>query len=700
MRIRSRQLYRSRRPFLVALATFSTVALSYTLPGLLPGRVFVPLDLPADQGAWKPDQRSRVAVSNRLLSDPVLEFVPWDAATRAAISSGDWPWVNPFAAEGRPLFANPQTALLSPFTWPRLLFGLHGWGIAVFSKLVVAGLGAWWLTRELGASPNAALLSGLVYLLSGFSIVWGLHPHTNTFATLPILAAALHRLLRQRTRSNTLFVIGAAAFAAAGGHPETLAVGLVGIAAFLLWNGLSSSEATGAPSRRNVSWTILSAAVGFVLLSVQFVPFLELLSESAVVHTRSSAPPSHFRVVAVVGQVLPGFLGSPLGGEIDFSGTSTRAENFNARNQSFVGALTLMALAIAGRRQSSSFRRAFMLGTSALPFAWGVPPLGLVLSRTPLLSLIAAPYWVAVFVLWASVAAGPAVETLSHGAPRRLAGSVLVAAGLLLVGAGVLPSAPASRDLLLSGGRRGVEILRRGGFLKHPREVYEARMGDYLVRGRWMAVRRLALPGAFWVLGGAALRSRRRRGRLLGVAMVGELVAFGVGYLPGVPLSRVPQAPEVVRVVQRLDPCRRWKIAAAADIYPPDLATLHQIRDVRSHDVLQTEEWSRRMHEYGYDEFDRAFPPSLRPEQAESLAAEGVRFFFSREPSAGTRLVGGAPPPGVGVYEIAGAVPSTLPANRRPPGLPLGAALSLLALVSSGVLVRRARARLSLPVGS
>jgi len=58
-----------RIPVPITIAVFGLAALIYTGMGFMPGRVLVPLDQMADAGAWKPDPRVRVSVSNRLLSD-------------------------------------------------------------------------------------------------------------------------------------------------------------------------------------------------------------------------------------------------------------------------------------------------------------------------------------------------------------------------------------------------------------------------------------------------------------------------------------------------------------------------------------------------------------------------------------------------------------------------------------------------------
>ncbi|HEV8658199.1 MAG TPA: hypothetical protein VGS96_06190, partial [Thermoanaerobaculia bacterium] len=233
---------------------FVALSLLYTAPGMLPGRRLVPLDIPNDYLAWKHDPAVRVRVSNSLLSDVPLQKVPWDIVARRLLARGEMPWRNPYTGDGEHLFANPLAAQLSPFTWPRLMLGLQGWPWTVFLKLVVAMLSMYWFATALGASELAASISAIVFALSGYSIVWALYPHTNVFVVLPALAASA----MQRRVFTTAII---AALATAGGHPETLCVGVIAIFAFI-------------PSVR----FLLSSLSGFLLLGVQLVPFAILLA--------------------------------------------------------------------------------------------------------------------------------------------------------------------------------------------------------------------------------------------------------------------------------------------------------------------------------------------------------------------------------------------------------------------------------------
>jgi len=665
-----------------AVVLFGLAAAVYVAPGLLLGRVLLPLDLLSDVEAWKPDPAERRLVSNRLLSDVVLQFLPWDAAVRRRLGGREAPWVNPLQGQGAPLFANPQVALLTPFTWIHVLLGDPGWALAVFAKLLLAGLGARWAARELGASEGASRLSGFVYLASAFSIVWAHYPLTNVTAVLPWLLASSLRLLRSPSRRHTVEVVVCSALATAGGHPETLFVGVVAIGAFLV-SSVRRPE-LGSP---RAPWCLAAAGLaGFLLIAVQIVPFFVLLGRSHVVRARQGSEAGSVRLLAAAGLVLPGLLGSPLAAEVDLTAAVGRGENFNARNGAFVGALVLMCVVLAFGGLGRHARRGLVVGAIALLVSLNPPVLRDLARLVPGANLVASPYWAVPFVLFMALAAGPAVEAVADGPPRRLAGLALLSAGILLAGAGLVVSTPGFRPTLLKSARSGVDRLRAQGRLPHDASVYEARLSGYLERGRGTLLRRIALPGLFWALGGAALLVRRQGRRLALVAAAGgELLSFGVSYLPSVALAEVPGEPPVIHDVKRLDPDGRF-LVAGTDAYPADLATLHGIRDIRSYDILEGEAFLQGLRAAQYDAESRRFPSALRPESVARLASSGVRTFISRDPVPGCALVGGASPPAVGLYELPGAVPVPLPANLAPPGLVTGTLVSVLgAALASGL---------------
>ena len=660
------------------LPVFLTLVLAG--PGLLPGRVLAPLDLLRDMDAWKDDPTVRVAVSNRLLSDVIEQFIPWDTEIRRLMSRGEFPWINRYAGDGAPLFANPQTALFSPFTWPRLLLGTSGWVLTVSMKLLAAGFGMFWFCRTLGQTRTTSMISAALFMMAGYTTVWGLHPHTNVFVLLPALAAAVMRLLAERSATNTVLVFFFSALATAGGHPETLFQGVIGITAFAAWNVIAERRAAEPVKPRvHLAWTATAMLAGFLLLAIQVVPFLYLLAESRARELRESAPPGSFRYAAVVAQILPGAFGSPLRDEIDLSGAVPGSENFNERSNGYAGALVFMLNLVAYRQLSRALRRGLILGWVSLFVSWNLPLISPLIKSIPIVEWVAAARWSMLFALFGCAAGGASLMTVASGPRRVRLGFLILCAGALLFVGGTAPSLPAMKGPLQRIARQGVQVLQQRGALHQAPEVYETRMSQYLARGASTFLRRAALPGILWILAGGALMATTRRASLLTFATVAELLGFSYGYLPAVRTDLVPPPPPVIQDLARIDPERRWQIAASPETFPPNLGTLWQIRDVRSYDVLESSERATRLTAAGYDEQARGFPPAANRDSIDRLGSLGAGFLISRSSFVSTRLVGGKPPPAVGLHRVESARSIPIPANRPPEGLKAGAALTAAA---------------------
>lgn len=632
---------------------FAAVALLYTGAGFLPGRTLAPLDLPLDAGAWKPDPAQRVRVSNSLFSDVITQFVPWEREMRRLIGRGEFPWINRFAGEGGMLYADPGTGLLSPFTWPRLLFDLDGWAIAAFLKILAAALCAYWLARELDVPSDQAIVSALVFATCGYTIVWLLWPHSSVFALLPGLAAAAIRLVKEPRTRYAALVIAFAAICTAGGHPETLFVGVIGLAIFLIWE----TERHPGLGLSALIPSAVGAFLGFALVAVLLVPFFVVLGEShAAVARPGVAHP--FRMWAAASQVLPGILGSPLRGELDLTAFA-HGESFNHRAGGYVSALVLVALIMSWRSLTPTLRRGVIIGIVALVLSWYPPGVWSVFRHVPVLRVLALEYGAILFALFGSIAAGPAIAALAAH-PRRKLGAALLVIGLLMAIGSLTP-----RSVLTSAARSGIAELKSRGHLQQPVEVYEQRLSYYLDAGRATALRRVALPGLCFLIGGIALL--RRRALWFSAAAVAELIAFGYGYNPAVPMSDVPDIPRVIAEVKRLDPNAQHLIAATAESFPANLGTLYGVRDVIAYDALNRRVRIEQLVEAGYDPAMHSFGKTFTPEQKRVLASLGVRFLIDRD-----RL-----------ELIEGAMPVAPPANVPPRGIILGSIVSLVAALAS-----------------
>lgn len=164
-------------------------------------------------------------------------------------------------------------------------------------------------------------------------------------------------------------------------------------------------------------------------------------------------------------------------------------------------------------------------------------------------------------------------------------------------------------------------MLQQRGYLHLPAQIYDARLAGYLAGFAAVALRRIAIPG-FCV---AMLGFGRRAGVV--AAIVIEMVVFAWGYNPAV-RGDIPQI--------NLPHDDRFLITSEEKIFPPNLATLQQVRDARSYDVLRPAE-------------------RINP---------GIRWIVGYR----------------GIVELPNAIPQPIPRNAPPPGVGIGLAVSLAAL--------------------
>ena len=101
--------------------------------------------------------------------DLVLYFIPPRFFWVESIKHGSFPLWNPYQFSGHPFFANPQHALLYPFNG---LFFLLPFDVA-FNAIIIlhfflGGLFTYLLLRDLKINSTGSLISGLIFMLSGY----------------------------------------------------------------------------------------------------------------------------------------------------------------------------------------------------------------------------------------------------------------------------------------------------------------------------------------------------------------------------------------------------------------------------------------------------------------------------------------------------------------------------------------------------
>ncbi len=449
--------------------------------------------LPADNlFAYEPWASYREALGvglpqNQLISDLILENYAWKSFIRQSLAAGQIPLWNPYILTGQPFLANGQHSALYPFS---LLFYLlplakaYGW--FTVSQLWLAGLGMYVFGRTLRITRLGALVSGMVYQLSGFFIVSVVFTMIIAGAVwLPLLLAIIELMIRKqedkgRAGYSPIPYVAAGALILGvqtlAGHVEityyTLLVsGFYTLCRLLiLWR----RQATPRFALRLAGWLLAMVILGVGLGAVQLIPLYEVVSQNfrdnsvTLAQVRAWALPWR----RAISFVIPHFFGSPAHhGYFDVVTWGWQPLGFNAHGQinplcphctswdtktaveagAYVGILPLVlaALAVAQAvwewaksrmakgRMSESLRyspfadsqiRAFvfifaLLAIFSLLFAFGTPLYALLFYGLPGWNQLHSPFrWIFPFTLSIAVLAGIGITYLERYVSAPLTG--------------------------------------------------------------------------------------------------------------------------------------------------------------------------------------------------------------------------------------------------------------------------------------
>jgi hypothetical protein len=587
--------------------------------------------------------------ANFLLSDQVLQMLPWQGEVRSAILSGSLPTWNPHALSGTPLLANDQSAVFSPFTWLALAFTpAVGLSIAMLARLWVAGLGMALFVRRLGARGIAPIVAGVGFATCSFVTVWLGYPAASVAALMPWAFWALEGVIARRTVRAAAVLALVLALQFLAGHAEsslTLGTALV----------LYSLVRLGGRVAQRIRLAGLLTAAGVwavVVASVQLLPFLSALRDSAVWGTRAGLGAGHLTLSEAASWLVPNGHGSPA-----IDGLDGRPPNY-AESTGWAGVAMLLLSPLGawrlGRLASSAAAGLLLVTGLSAAIVYGL--LSPVMVRLPLYGSSNNGRFLAVLCLGVVALGAFGVDALEHGLRRRR---------------------PALGGLLTGLGAVAVAGLVAAWWLLRVRGAGIDRLAPDVAGmiGFWVGV--AALAGiATLVLAAAALCGWRRPAAvgILGVVLA-EALLVALPYNPRLPPRVVPDNPAMAFLA---DHAQEGSVAATGTVMLPNTAMLYGVDDVRGYDVLIP----RRTHAYwggaDPDYRDDSLITLLGRPDLRRLALAGVAYVMTPE---GSPLPGTQP-----AYRGQGVTISRVPGPRPFAYAATGVALAATSSVAARML--------------
>jgi hypothetical protein len=506
----------AHREHLLAVALLGGLLLVYLWPALLGGRLLTDDAALYLWAPWKSEAPSNyLSFVNPLLIDVAQYHYQWDLYVRAALHGGRFPSWNPYVLSGTPYYTNSQNGLTSLFDVPLWVLPLHyALGLVAWLKLMVAGLGAYALSRTLKLGMWPGLLAGVCFALCAFNVDWLEHQTLVASSVwLPWLVLAVELTLRERRVRVIVALALLAALTIDGGHPGTEVQTLGAAGLYALVRAATLADATARARLAGLARVAIGMLIGGLLMAFVVVPVI-LASHGTSGAAAREGGGFTLPVGALRTLFFPGWWGRPS------EGNNLAPVNYVERTV-YAGsiALLLALVAIASQRAWRYKVPLVVVGLVGLAVGFGFGPVHWVVVHLPLFASVQD----ARMVLWtqfaiAMLGAFGLQSLIDHPELRRRAWRVLGAGVIvaLLALAGLFPTLHELHVLLehfLTGrGSHEVPMLA-------------------LIAVVWWLVFLAALALLLW-LGGRGWISQRTLAIALVLAATLDMYHFAQGFAP------------------------------------------------------------------------------------------------------------------------------------------------------------------------
>jgi hypothetical protein len=349
-----------------------TACLSIGLP-LVGGRVFFGADMLQTYPPWNQEVPPYEEPVNPFLRDTVDAVMPLRAESRQRIWDGDLPLWTPFPSGGIALGTVPDVGLLSPLNLPYLVLPL--WYAPAVTKLMEMAVAAgftYLFLRLVGLGRPASLVGALVYVNSGFMVVWTNWPQSQVGALIPALFWAVERGIRLEGFWAVLPVTVVMAIMLFTGFPAVTLYAVMASGLFAVARLAVRRDWSIQARLRRLAQVAAAILLAFGITAIQLLPFAERLRAVDVGYRQQTAE-THLPPRAVVTLAIPNAFGSPVEGNY-FGGLHVRRTGYGPATyheiNGFVGATALVLITVAATRLVRRRKGSSELARGVQSFLW------------------------------------------------------------------------------------------------------------------------------------------------------------------------------------------------------------------------------------------------------------------------------------------------------------------------------------------
>ncbi len=270
---------------LLCVGLFLFIVAIFFYPTLISGKLPIPSD--ALVGLYHPwrdlyaDTNPRgVPFKNFLTTDPVRQQIPWRKIAIDQWKKGSIPFWNPYSFSGVPLAANIQTAAFYPLNIIFFIFPFTtAWTLLIILEPVLAGFFLYVYLRHVSLRPSVSLFGAIAWSFSGFNIAWftwGTMVHVVLW--LPLILLSVDKVLEEKKKRFIWFILLVFSLTCQllAGHAQLSLYVLFVAFGYMVWHVLHKK-----PYVKKAIWFIAAILILFLITSLQWAPFIQLLTESS-----------------------------------------------------------------------------------------------------------------------------------------------------------------------------------------------------------------------------------------------------------------------------------------------------------------------------------------------------------------------------------------------------------------------------------
>lgn len=583
---------------------------------------------------WTLSQRQQSSdTPNELLNDQILQFIPWREFAVENLRKGTIPLWNPYQYCGSPFLGNSQSSPFYPVNLLTLFLNIHWYLIiSAFMKLFIAGTGMYVFLRTLTLSRISSLWGGIIFMFFGFNILWLGHPHTQSFIWTPWILANLVRWDRKLDLISFGLMSLLLGISFLGGHPETLLIvgSIYGFYSIFLYFFSGDLSQKG----KFLAGVLGALIIGGCIASIQFLPFLDYLTQGTALTERLTMKPStdYQGRRALITWLIPDFFGNPLLNSSWVKDEFFFQFNYAEAVSGYIGLLPLLMLTglVFIKKTYRPIIFWSLLAIAGFIVAYKFPIIGPLATKIPGLSLIHPKRLVILSSFSLIILSSFGLESfLAPELTWKEKKSLLFLIGTLSL-LGIISTIPVSGGFSLASQFLG---LAAKSITRLPMEqvltIIQQGLNTFTYH---ILLALIALSALLWF---KSFRSMKMM--IILFCLAAELLHFGWKYNTGDSVAQFPPDHSLKMFFAR-DPSL-YRIISLDEwtLYPPNTAMLDKVYDVRGYDAInpKTYETYFRLLGLGFwkDPGQRLWTdsPNLNSNSLKLLGMMNVKYILSRK---------------------------------------------------------------------